>query len=114
MNDTFYKTISTVTIILMIAILSLLTAINKASDLSNPFYSDLKSVLIGIFIGLFFSFLLTIKEIRSYLLKSISNFMSNDAYLEKLSDDEVIKIKDKIANRINSVDVVSNKESLFN
>ena len=42
---------------------------------------DIKNLLIGLIIGLFFSILLTIETIRNYLLDTISNFLTHSSYI---------------------------------
>lgn len=114
MWDGFYNAVKSATFVLMLLVFLAISIINLNFDLNNPFVSDVKGVLVGVFVGLVFSFLLAIRDVRSYILKSISHFMSDSAYLDKLNDDEIATLKEKVANRINGIDVVTNKESLFN
>lgn len=88
--------------------------INK-NKLNILFLNDLKNICFGIIVGLFFSFLLTIDSIRSFIIKSIANFMSDGTYLSKLNKNELVETINSAYSQLNGgVDLASNKESLFN
>lgn len=110
----FFKSIFTITILLMIISLFGLYVINNELDTTKPWVADFKSILTGTFVGLFFSFLLSIQSIREYLLKSISHFMSDSSYISKLKPEEKEELKNNIIKEIHGEDIVTNKESLFN
>lgn len=87
----------------------------KSYSKSVMYLSDLKNICFGIMVGLIFSFLLSINEIRSFLIKSISNFMSDGTYLSKLNKKELIDTINLAYSNLNGgLDISSNKESLFN
>lgn len=93
---------------------SLNNEINSYSK-KNMYLNDLKNICFGVIVGLIFSFLLSINEIRSFLIKSISNFMSDGTYLSKLNKKELIDTINLSYSHLNGgVDISSNKESLFN
>ena len=75
---------------------------------------DIKNLLIGLIIGLFFSILLTIETIRNYLLDTISNFLTHSSYIRRLDKQELLKLQNEITETIHGMDIVTNKESLFN
>ena len=54
---------------------------------------DIKNLLIGLIIGLFFSILLTIETIRNYLLDTISNFLTHSSYIRRLDKQELLKLQ---------------------
>lgn len=105
----------------MIAILFLLmyinTQIESLANLKPPQESllliDIKNILYGVFVGLIFSFLLSLQNIREFILKSVSNFMTDDGYLSKLEKQELERLKDKVFSVLHGVDLVSNEQSLF-
>lgn len=79
------------------------------------YLNDMKSIFFGIVVGLIFSFLLTIDSIRSFIIKSIANFMSDGTYLSKLNKNELVDTINSAYSQLNGgVDLASNKESLFN
>jgi len=87
----------------------------KSYSKNIVYLSDLKNICFGIIVGLIFSFLLSINEIRSFLIKSISNFMSDGTYLSKLNKKELIETINLAYSNLNGgLDISSNKESLFN
>lgn len=93
---------------------SLNNEINSYSK-KNMYLNDLKNICFGVIVGFIFSFLLSINEIRSFLIKSISNFMSDGTYLSKLNKKELIDTINLSYSHLNGgVDISSNKESLFN
>lgn len=75
--------------------------------------SDVKNICLGILVGLFFSFLFTIKYIRNLLLGSISNFLTHKSYIQKLNPKELKSLQNEITKMKHGVDIVTNKESLF-
>ena len=75
---------------------------------------DIKNLLIGLIIGLFFSILLTIETIRNYLLDTISNFLTHSSYIRRSDKQELLKLQNEITETIHGMDIVTNKESLFN
>lgn len=110
----FFKSILTITLLLMLITLLILYVINIKLDNNEIWVTDLKSILTGTFVGLLFSFLLSIQSIREYLLKSISHFMSDSSYISKLKPEEKVELKNKIIQEIHGEDIVTNKESFFN
>ncbi|RXJ78835.1 hypothetical protein CRV03_02050 [Arcobacter sp. F155] len=107
-----------VTILAALIILFIIGELNKYSESHQIIFgllvSDIKNLLIGIDVGLFFSLLFTIKMVRNYILNSISNFMAHKSYIKRLDKKELITLKDEITEAIHGVDIVSNQESLFN
>ncbi|MDN5051581.1 hypothetical protein [Aliarcobacter butzleri] len=102
--------------IALIFCLNYLNSLNAENDFLfwSISISDIKNLIIGIIVGLLFSLILTIKTIRNFLLSSISSFMTDKTYLKKLSDKEKLELKNDLTEIIHGVDIVSNKESLFN
>lgn len=115
-----FKSIKAITIIGMLFTFVLMLYINtyikglpaEVTDCSL-FIVDFKNILIGIFVGLLFSFLFSIQTIREFLLKSVSNYMSEDGYLQKLGKEELERLKDKVFSVLHGVDLGSNEQSLF-
>lgn len=110
----FYKYIKWISIITALLLVLIMDKLGNYTNNHNIFFQDLRNLAGAILVGMLFSFLLSIKSIRTFLLKSISHFMSDDSYIDRLDINEVKRIKGKIANRIHGTDLVSNKESLFN
>lgn len=110
----FYTHIKWLSIISVLFLILLLDKLAEYGTHTDILIQDLRNLIIGILLGIIFSFLLSIKSIRTFLLKSISHFMSDDSYIDRLDMDEVQRIRKKIINRLHRTDIVSNKESLFN
>ena len=98
----------------MIIIIASLVYISSNDKLTDPLWSDVKNILGNTFVGLFFSFLISIKDIRGFLLKSASQFLTDDSYLDKLDKNELTELNIKTINKIHGIDLASDKESLFN
>lgn len=113
-EDFFYKYIKWISIITVLVLVLIMDKLGDYTNNNNVFFQDLRNLAGAILVGMLFSFLLSIKSIRTFLLKSISHFMSDDSYIDKLDISEVKRIKGKIANRIHGTDLVTNNESLFN
>lgn len=113
-NNFFYNNLKKLSILISLMICYILVDIgNYFNDISN-FYIDIRNLLVAILVGILFSFLFTIQSIREFILKSVSNFMTDNSYIKKLSPNELKKLKDNVIKQIHGVDIVSNKESLFN
>lgn len=110
----FYSVLKYGTSFVSIAIVYILVDIGDYCNNLDNFYTDLRNLLLAILVGLLFSFLLTIQSIREFLLKSISNYMTDNSYIKKLSKSELRKLKEDVMNEMHGTDIVSNKESLFN
>lgn len=110
----FYKYIKLITFVTAIATIFLLIYLGDYINKPNVLINDIRTFILSILVGLVFSFLLTIKEIREFLLKSASIFMTDGTYLKKLSSSELKNLKESVMNEIHGTDIVSNKESLFN
>lgn len=79
------------------------------------YLNDIKNISFGLLVGLFFSFLLAINEIRGFILKSVSSFMTGKSYLSKLSHSELREtINSAYTHLSGGIDIATNKESLFN
>lgn len=110
----FYSVLKYVTSFVSIALVYVLVDIGDYCNNLDNFYTDLRNIILAILVGLLFSFLLTIQTIREFLLKSISNYMTDNSYIKKLSKSELKKLKEDVMNEMHGTDIVSNKESLFN
>lgn len=108
---TYIKWISLISVLILVLLLDKLGGYTTHPEI---LVQDLRSIIGGILVGIIFSFLLSLKSIRTFLLKSVSHFMSDDSYIDRLDITEVKRIRDKIINRIHGTDIVTNKESLFN
>jgi hypothetical protein len=109
---------TSVTVLLALVILFIIGQLNQYGENTNVIaglqINDIKNILIGIDVGLFFSLLFTVKMVRNYILNSISNFMAHKSYIKRLDKKELLTLKDEITESIHGVDIVSNQESLFN
>lgn len=106
-------------ILISLVLLFLVSALNsnyKDNEifLLGFYVSDIKNLIVGLIIGLFFSLLLAIETIRNYLLDTISNFLTHKSYIKRLGRNELLKLKDEIIETMHGIDIITNKESLFN
>lgn len=115
-----FKSIATITAIgMVLSFISMLylnmyiEAMPQEITQKGLLLADVKNILIGIFVGLAFSFLFSIQTIREFILKSVSNYMADDGYLQKLGKKELERLKDKVFSVMHGVDLVSNEQSLF-
>lgn len=114
-NDNgFYEYIKYISIAVAILIVYALIDIGDYFGSSSTLLADLRNMLIAILVGLLFSFLLTVKSLREYILKSISNFMTDNSYIKKLGTKELKELRENVMKAIHGVDIVSNGESLYN
>lgn len=109
MLASYYKAIKSISVLSMIIVFLVIILINSF-NLNQPIINDIKGILCGIFVGFLFSFLLTINDIRTFILKSVSHFMTDNSYLNRLKKEELIELKDKLTIKMHGVDIVSNKE----
>jgi hypothetical protein len=110
----FYTHIKWISIIFSLFLVLLMDKIGDYTHNTNVLYQDIRNIIGAVLVGIFFSFLLSLKSIRIFLLKSVSSFMSDDSYIDRLDLKEIKRIKGKIANRLHGTDIVSNNESLYN
>lgn len=112
-NSDFFKAIQLITLFGMFICILIVVLIN-IFNVEASVFTDIKSIFLNIIVGLFFSFLIAIKSIRSYIVGSVASFMGEEEYLKKLNPEELVRIRDKSYNILYGTDIATNQESLFN